>query len=720
MSIKVKIILMGIILALLPVLMILGVLSYQNIKLHREVSADVNTQVTSQLGAIVKDVYAMCQAQQESIELSLKGNLNVARYIIENKGGINQMAENVSWKAKNQFTQESVEVSLPKFALGDVWLGQVDSKDVYSPVVDDVVHKLGGASTIFQRMNAQGDMLRVATSVINKEGNRAIGTFIPAIGADGKPNAVVSTVLKGDTYLGKAFVVDQWYIAAYEPLKDKSGEIIGMSFAGIPQENVTSLRKSIMSIKIGKTGYVFVLGGTGQQRGKYIISQDGKRDGEDIWESKDSDGKFFVQKLVNTAVGLKDGDAVYEKYQWKNSEDSVAKDKITALAYFEPWDWVISAGAFEDDISMVRNQINSSVNSSIIQVVIISIILLVLALFMAVIIGGGIADPINRIVLSQKEGSEETASAASQIASAAQQLSSGATEQASALEETSSALDQMASMIKQNSDNASQASQMATEAKQHAEKGDVSMKEAQNSMKAISESAQKAGKIVKIIEEIAFQTNILALNAAVEAARAGEHGKGFAVVADEVRNLAQRAYLAAKDTQQLIENSQANTKEGLEITKKASEALGQIMDAAKKAADIVNEIALASKEQAEGINQVINAISQMDQVTQQNAASAEESAAALEELSSQADNLKEMALNLQNIVSGKKSDSLPAERLSLKRPHKHYAIDESRIKPSKVNKSDGHFKHVENKFGPKVLKPEDVIPFDDKEGFKDF
>ena len=345
----------------------------------------------------------------------------------------------------------------------------------------------------------------------------------------------------------------------------------------------------------------------------------------------------------------------------------------------------------------------------------------IIAILLAFLITIGITKAITKIVMALNDGSEQTSSAAQQVASSSQQLSQGATEQASSLEETSSALDQMTSMIKQNADNAGKASQMAAEAKLHAEKGDVSMKEMQISMKAIGESADKVGRIIKTIEEIAFQTNILALNAAVEAARAGEHGKGFAVVADEVRNLAQRASLAAKDTQVLIENSQTRTKEGYEVTKKASEALGQIMEAAKKVADVVNEIALASKEQSDGINQVTTAISQMDQVTQQNAASAEESAAAAEELSSQAENLKDMVVGLQQVVSGEDVASRQlAENLALKRMPKHQTIGQSTMKLAKANKSEGYSKHLENKSGPKVLKPEDVIPFDDKEGFKDF
>jgi methyl-accepting chemotaxis protein len=224
----------------------------------------------------------------------------------------------------------------------------------------------------------------------------------------------------------------------------------------------------------------------------------------------------------------------------------------------------------------------------------------IIAIFLAVMITIGITGAITRIVIALNEGADQTTSAASQVSSSAQQLSQGATEQASALEETSSSLDEMSSMTKQNADNASKASQLAADAKTQAEKGDAAMKQMQGAMVAINQSSEKVGKIIKTIEEISFQTNLLALNAAVEAARAGEHGKGFAVVADEVRNLAQRASVAAKDTQALIEESVTRTKDGAEIARKAAESLDAIMVASKKVADVVNEIAVASKEQAEG------------------------------------------------------------------------------------------------------------------------
>jgi methyl-accepting chemotaxis protein len=313
----------------------------------------------------------------------------------------------------------------------------------------------------------------------------------------------------------------------------------------------------------------------------------------------------------------------------------------------------------------------------------------------AFIIDTVIQRPFTLMIERLNEGSGQTLAAAQQFETSAQQLSQGASEQASSLEKTSSALDEMSSMTRQNAENAAKANQMAIETKIQAEKGDASMKEMQESMKAIAESADKVGKIIKTIEEIAFQTNLLALNAAVEAARAGEHGKGFAVVANEVRSLAQRVSTAAKDTQQLISNSQTRTMEGAEITKKTSEALDQIMQAAKKVADVVNQIALASKEQAEGIDQVTEAISRMDNVTQQNASSAGESAAASKELSSQSENLKEIALSLQCIVKGENSSL-------------NQVKSRSRLNFKNINGS------------PKVLKPEEIVHFDDKEDFKDF
>ncbi len=248
------------------------------------------------------------------------------------------------------------------------------------------------------------------------------------------------------------------------------------------------------------------------------------------------------------------------------------------------------------------------------------------------------ADTFNRIINGMTESIAQVNDAAGQVSSASQQLAEGASEQASSLEETSSALEQMAAMTRTNAENAKQANGLSAQAHKAAEDGD-------STMAAISESSGQISKIIKVIEEIAFQTNLLALNAAVEAARAGEHGKGFAVVADEVRNLAQRAAQAARETTGLIEDSASKSREG-------TEAIKIIVGGVTKVTELLNGIAQASEEQAQGVDQVNTAVSQMDKVTQQNSAGAEESASAAEELSAQAAATKGLVDELTVLVRG--------------------------------------------------------------------
>ncbi len=247
-------------------------------------------------------------------------------------------------------------------------------------------------------------------------------------------------------------------------------------------------------------------------------------------------------------------------------------------------------------------------------------------------------ETFRRITDGLTEGVAQVNDAAGQVSSASQQLAEGASEQASSLEETSSALEQMAAMTRTNAANAKEANELAATAHTAAEQGD-------KTMTAINESSDQISKIIKVIEEIAFQTNLLALNAAVEAARAGEHGKGFAVVADEVRNLAQRAAQAAKETTGLIENSVNKSREG-------AEAIKAIVGGVAKVTDLINGIAKASDEQALGVEQVNTAVAQMDKVTQQNASGAEESASAAEELSAQAAATKGLVDELIVLVQG--------------------------------------------------------------------
>ncbi len=251
-------------------------------------------------------------------------------------------------------------------------------------------------------------------------------------------------------------------------------------------------------------------------------------------------------------------------------------------------------------------------------------------------------DNLLNIVSQVRLGTDTIATASAQIAAGNQDLSSRTEEQASSLEETASSMEQMTSTVRQNGDNAQQANQLAKTASDIATKGGAVVAEVVQTMGAINDSSKKMADIINVIDGIAFQTNILALNAAVEAARAGEQGRGFAVVATEVRNLAQRSAGAAREIKTLIDDSVNKVGEGTKLVDQAGTTMTEIVTSIQRVTDIMSEITAATREQVDGIEQINQAVTQMDQVTQQNAALVEEAAAAAESMQDQAGKLVEV------------------------------------------------------------------------------
>lgn len=259
-------------------------------------------------------------------------------------------------------------------------------------------------------------------------------------------------------------------------------------------------------------------------------------------------------------------------------------------------------------------------------------------------IGNGLSGLVNNfhnLVASIATAVDQVTSGANLVSDSSQSLSQGATHQASSVQELTASLEQISAQTRLNAQNAEQANELAKSAKANAAEGNTQMKDMLQAMDDISISSSNINKIIKVIDDIAFQTNILALNAAVEAARAGQHGKGFAVVAEEVRNLAGKSANAAKETTEMIENSIRKVEAGTKIAHRTAKALNEIVSQVDSAAELINSIAASSVEQANGIEQINLGITQVSQVIQTNAATAEESAAASDELSSQAEQLKE-------------------------------------------------------------------------------
>ncbi len=394
-SIKQRIILIAVLSAVVPVVVSLLITYYQKENTATTIIDKMDVIKKKNVDQVAEDVYAMCKTIHELSITNVKSNLTVANYVMKQYGDLLHTAEIVKWTAINQDTKESKEVQLSGITLGATAIGKNYEVKLETPFIDRVAKLTGGTCTIFQRISEDGDMLRVATNVV-KEGKRAIGTYIPFKNADGTPNKVIAAVLKGETYYGMAKVVDDYYITAYQPMKDKAGKVTGMLYVGLKMESLNALRENILKIKVGETGYVYVLGGKSKNKGKYIISKDGKSDGKDLWESKDANGKFFIQDIVNAAVEMKETDAKLFTYSWKNPEEKEPRNKIAYIKYFEPWDWVIGSSTYEDDY-FKKADINDTVNNLIYYSILGSVVILAILIIVAVLFSNRLANRIRKL-----------------------------------------------------------------------------------------------------------------------------------------------------------------------------------------------------------------------------------------------------------------------------------------------------------------------------------
>lgn len=285
---------------------------------------------------------------------------------------------------------------------------------------------------------------------------------------------------------------------------------------------------------------------------------------------------------------------------------------------------------------------------------------MLIAVILAIVVGLGLSlkvafdasGSLGEVLKNLEMGADQVAAGSSQVSSSSQQMAEGSSESASSLEQTSASLEEMAAMTRQNSANAQRAADLVEETRNMVSRGSEAVESTVSSMLKMSESADKVSRIIKTIEEIAFQTNLLALNAAVEAARAGEHGRGFAVVADEVRSLAGRSATAARDTAALIEENATRASQGVAVSHDAGIALKAIVQSSGKVAELVREIAAASAEQAKGIGEITSAVGQMERVVSGNAANAEELSSTSEEMSSQAKALRHLVGKLAIVLDG--------------------------------------------------------------------
>ncbi len=369
-----KIVLLANICITLPLAIIISIIFIEKNGAAEENLTIINEMTKDNLSQISKNVYAICNASNSVINSKLNSSIKLLEEKIAQKGGLNLSDETASWEAINQFDKSSLSLDLPKVLLGKNWLGQNADVNTETPLLDNVADIMDATFTIFQRMNEQGDMLRVATTIRKLDDTRAIGTFIPATNPTGEANPVISKIMNKEEYRGSAFVVNKVYQTVYKPLLDDAGEVIGILYVGVRQEQDEGLRQSIMDIKVGKTGYVYILQGKGPKQGEYVISYLGKRDGENLMTSDNPAVAKVGKDVVEIALKLKGNETGLYEYGWKNEGESEPRDKITLINYYAPWDWVIGVGAYKEDFMTISEKMLASLDKLILISVVTALI----------------------------------------------------------------------------------------------------------------------------------------------------------------------------------------------------------------------------------------------------------------------------------------------------------------------------------------------------------
>lgn len=603
-------------------LLIIVLLSSFGIRAYRAeknmLLTSIDTGMYEQLDDLVHFINLEADLNQKRVDQLF----NLSYSLFETKYTVTENYERqVKFEAENQITGETKPVYV------NLWQsrgGRIQKKYNF---VDEIQEMTGAMVTIFQKI--EDGYLRISTNVVKENGERAIGTFIP------NESEVVKTIEKGMRYSGRAYVVNDWYLTAYEPLKI-NGEIKGMLSVGVSEKNLQAIKRLYAEKVYLEEGY------------PYLISKDGTFIVHPTHEGKSAEGEEFFQQIINSE---KERGKTY--YEWEG------RMKYQYFEYIDRIDAYTVATIYEDAILEKLKETRYAVIISIALGLLVSLLVIWIfsrrlskrmekAVGFAEAISRGdltsdlndsykdevgrlsyalnkMSDKLEEILKSIQSGAQSVLKAGEQVSEGSQELSQNASEQASSLEEISSSMEKIAANSQQNGRNAQITDQMSNKSAEGVRSGAQVVKETQTAMNAIVEK-------IAVINAIAKKTDLLAINAAIEAARAGEDGKGFAVVAGEIRKLAERSTEAAE-----IINEQSES--GIEISKKAGEKFSKVVSDIEKTTVLVNKIADSTKEMSSGTNEVSTSVQKMNSVTQHTAAASEELATSAEELTTQAESL---------------------------------------------------------------------------------
>jgi signal transduction histidine kinase len=522
--------------------------------------------------------------------------------------------------AIDQNSQAAVDLEIPSLYIGDREIFGADG------VIDEISLYSGCAATVFQ-MIPQG-MLRISTSLKDAKGKRAVGTYIPS------SSPVYAAVSKGEVFHGRANVLGKPYIASYAPLKDGSGKIVGAVFSGIPQSELESLKAMLAEIKIGKSGYPYVI----DSAGTLFIHP--SRAGENIYSEKDAKGRYFIREICEK----KEGTIVYP---WPVAGKKEPQNKIVVYKYVAEMDWIVAAGAYLEDYYQPLYRLMYLLSGMLAFIALMSGVV-------AIFLSRSIAGAIRRYNKGLYDASMSLEGEAVSMASSSQELAAGTEELSSTVQEVTATMESLKDAVEVGARTMDEAEGLMRKANEDSRTSSAQMAELVEALGEIHARSKEVAKIVKVIDDIAFQTNILALNAAVEAARAGDSGKGFAVVAEQVKSLAQKSAEAANSTTEIISRALASAEKGKSLCSDVSASLGASAAMTEKSGILLIEAARSSREQSQSAREVSRSMGQVSSIVQGTASSSEETAATGETLQEQANSMREIVTGLNEVVNGRR------------------------------------------------------------------
>lgn len=379
-KLRFKILLLALVSAVIPIVALIFLFSAKGLHLAAPAKEQIEELIDANIRQTIHEATALCQTTHTLIRKEVSSAVRVALYLananktpiskpedIDSKITANFLDQRLTWKPINQHAQEQVpfEISLPEMTIGGYPIGQNFNLTTPTPLVDDLGAMFGAAATVFQRINAKGDMLRIATNIIDSDGeDRAIGYYLSAMQPSGKEDPIISNILKGKSYKGRSFIVGNWYIGTFEPIWDKNNQVVGMLFVGFPQTAFDSLKKTLRELELPGSGYLWVIyGGKGRSNlraGEYIISKNGQRDGHNIYDEVDAENNYYIREICDTAKKLQPNEIAEKLVARKKPGDSNLSKKTSYYSYFAPWDWVIGTHVYEEDFSRIEKEINES------------------------------------------------------------------------------------------------------------------------------------------------------------------------------------------------------------------------------------------------------------------------------------------------------------------------------------------------------------------------